>query len=137
MVVFGEFYETSRRLNELNMTETDDFMALVVQSTPYKLTTWRSTTDMIAASSKSGSTRSVSSSYADFDGGIVAVSSDPRRRTLEDVRLQVAQEVGVRAITQAKLSDGALLSFKITEKTTDIRFRHTTRCFSDPLDERL
>ncbi|RDB18346.1 Thiosulfate sulfurtransferase GlpE [Hypsizygus marmoreus] len=64
---------------------------------------------MISDSYRSTSTRS------GFEpGGAVSLSGPERLRTLDDVRSQVAHEVGVRAITHAKVVDGVRIGVSLT-----------------------
>ncbi|KAG5353083.1 Adenylyltransferase and sulfurtransferase MOCS3 [Termitomyces sp. T112] len=62
----------------------------------------------------SSSTSSVDHDVVRADNAPLVLSLPPPLRTLDDVRLQVAYEVAVRAITQAKSSDGVRIGVSLT-----------------------
>ncbi|KNZ77975.1 Adenylyltransferase and sulfurtransferase MOCS3 [Termitomyces sp. J132] len=62
----------------------------------------------------SSSTSSVDHDVVRADNAPLVLSLPPPLRTLNDVRLQVAYEVAVRAITQAKSSDGVRIGVSLT-----------------------
>ncbi|KAF8063968.1 Rhodanese-like domain-containing protein [Lyophyllum atratum] len=82
---------------------------------------------MISGSVRSSSSRQ-GSAYGDVPSenayrGAVALRGQPALRTLDDVRLQVAHEVALRAITKSEILDGVRVGVSITlSKSEDEMF---------------